>query len=64
MQSLLLTHLHPKVNTDRCYFQLRVNSLVSDYHIFSLVKCVCSSIIQGGDVLSVGNIEQPHRDLG
>ena len=40
-QYLLLTHLHPKVNITntftskgeyRCYFQLRVNSLVPDYH--------------------------------
>ena len=38
----------------RCYFQLRVNSLVSNYHISSPVKCVCSSIVQGGDVLSAG----------
>ena len=72
-QYLLLKHLHPKVNIAstftskgeyRCYFQLRVNSLVPDYHISSPVKCVCSSIVQGGDVLSVGNVEQPHRDFG
>ena len=48
----------------RCYFQLRVNSLVPDYHISSPVKCVCSSIVQGGDVLSVGIVEQPRWDLG
>ena len=69
-QYLLLTHLHPKVNITntftskgehRCYFQLRVNSLVPDYHISSPVKYVCSSIVQGGDVLSVGIVEQSHR---
>ena len=48
-QYLLLTHLHPKVNItntftskgeDRCYFQLRVNSLVPDYHTTHLShKC-------------------------
>ena len=61
MQYLLLTHLHPKVNITntftskgqyRCYFQLRVNSLVPDYHRgVSVSTVVCTGILYTGSEL-------------